>query len=70
MSWWHWQDEEPNAFECGRLAGDGWAVNNCSEQIRYLCQKGKSLKTCMKSHSHLHRYIYKSIATFLLKHDF
>ena len=41
MSWWNWQDDEPNEFACGRIATDAWAENDCTEQLRYICERGK-----------------------------
>ena len=42
MNWWNWQQEEPNEFACGRLSSDGWAENDCAEELRYICQRGKA----------------------------
>ena len=42
MSWWNWQNEEPNEFACGRLSGDGWAENDCGIELKYICQRGIS----------------------------
>lgn len=43
MSWWNWESEEPNEFSCGRLSSEGWAENDCTDYIRYVCQKGTQL---------------------------
>ena len=40
MSWWSWQDEEPNEFACGSLTRDGWLASECTEQLRYICERG------------------------------
>ena len=53
MSWWNWQDEEPNQFACGRLSSDAWAENDCDDRIRYICQKGTSKLVCLISSAYL-----------------
>ena len=44
MHWWNWQDEEPNLSPCGRIANDAWAENSCSEEIRFVCERGMFTK--------------------------
>ena len=46
MSWWNWQDEEPNEFACGHLSLDGWAENDCAEELRYICERGMDIELC------------------------
>ena len=45
MNWWNWQDEEPNEFACGRISREGWAENECTEELKYICQRGKIFST-------------------------
>ena len=41
MSWWNWQPEEPNELTCGRLSTEGWAENDCDEELKYICERGE-----------------------------
>ena len=40
MSWWNWHDGEPGEFSCGRISPSAWAENECSTEIRYICERG------------------------------
>ena len=46
MSWWNWQNEEPNQFACGRLSSDGWVDSDCTGEFKYVCEKGLFIVLC------------------------
>ena len=58
MSWWNWQDDEPNEFTCGRISNDAWAENDCTEELRYICERGTS---CCKWHKSCWRFVNTNI---------
>ena len=41
MVWWNWQSDEPSERSCGRISTHSWAANDCSDELRYVCQRGK-----------------------------
>ena len=58
MSWWNWQDDEPNEFACGRIATDAWAENDCTEQLRYICERGRFFKYSSNMYQEFGNYMY------------
>ena len=46
MSWWRWRDSEPTEFSCGRLSSDAWVANDCTDEMKYICQRGTC--TCVR----------------------
>ena len=66
MNWWNWQQEEPNEFACGRLSSDGWAENDCAEELRYICQRGKALcqlrvGSCMQTQTDNLKHVFSQV---------
>ena len=41
MVWWNWKSDEPSEHSCGRISTLGWAANDCSDELKYVCQRGK-----------------------------
>ena len=49
MDMMNWEDEEPNELSCGRITSEGWAENNCAEELRYICERGLYIYTSILS---------------------
>lgn len=58
MSWWNWQEDEPNEFSCGRITRVAWAENDCTDEIKYICQRGTI--THAYAYTSVHAHLFKS----------